>query len=149
MTYYGHSQVLNCISGYHSKRCICFIAQKTHQVSYTVQCCSAVFPVLLKHSVCSSCPFTVTPLQNTQSPLIGQLTHAWPSIANNRIAVLHQSLCARLATMHTFCTSVTWWCSVMSQSCNYWWGISGEGASVSADFDLFDSKDCLQIREHV
>ena len=35
----------------------------------------------------SSCLFKA-PLTNTQSALIGQLTHAWPSTANNRSAVL-------------------------------------------------------------
>ena len=42
----------------------------------------------------SSCLF-----KYTQSPLIGQLTHAWARNAyNNRAAVLNEFLCAKLAT---------------------------------------------------
>ena len=47
---------------------------------------------------------------NTQSSVIGQLTHAWPRATdNNRVAVLNQFLSCRTAAKHNLC-------SVMSQS---------------------------------
>ena len=49
----------------------------------------------------SSCLFKARPL-NTQSTLIGPLTHARPNTANNnRAAVLNQFLRAKLAARHT------------------------------------------------
>ena len=55
----------------------------------TVQCCTNVFLLCLKRSVLA--PVSLRPsLPNTQSALIGQLTHAWPSTANNNwIALLN------------------------------------------------------------
>ena len=64
---------------------------------------------------------------NTQTPLIGWLTHAWHSSSNkNRAAVLNQFLHAKLAVRYSLCKGVTWWRSVMSQS--HWIkdGTSGE-----------------------
>ena len=63
-------------------------------------------------------PVSLRPrLQNTQSPLIGWLTHAWTNTANiNRAAVLNQVLRAKLTSRYELCKCVTWWCSVMSQS---------------------------------
>lgn len=54
---------------------------------------------------------------NTQTPLIGWLTHAWPSNSNNnRAAVLNQFSRAKLAVRHSLGKGVTWWRSEISQS---------------------------------
>ena len=65
---------------------LCFVTND--QLSHTAQCCSSVWDVSLR-----------SPLQNTRSLLIGQLTHAWDSTANtNRAAVLNQFIHAKPAT---------------------------------------------------
>ena len=74
-THYAHFQVHNFILGYNKNRCTCFSAQKTHQFSHIVQCCSSVFTLCLKRSVLAPVSLGPGPLK-TQSPLIGQLTHA-------------------------------------------------------------------------
>ena len=85
----------------------------------------------------------------TQSALIGQLAHAWPSTPiNNRVAVLNQFVHGKLAAMHKLRKCVTWWRSVASQSHWIKGGTTDEaftgavflwerGASVDEDFDLF------------
>ena len=56
-------------------------------------------------------------LMNTQSPLIGQLTHVWPNITNyNKTAALNQFSHAKLATGYKLCKYLTWWHSVTPQS---------------------------------
>ena len=73
-----------------------------------------------------------TPI-NTQSSLIGQLTHAWPSPSNNNsAAVLNQPLLAKLAARHKVYKRVAWRPSVMSQSHGreHWRGVSGAAFSV-------------------
>ena len=88
-----------------------FNAQKTHQFSHIVHCCSSVSPLCF-----SACLFQAT-LPNTQSALIGHITHAWTSTANNNgVAVRNQFLRAILATLHELCEWDTWWSSLMSQS---------------------------------
>ena len=55
-------------------------------------------------------------LPNTQSPLIGPFTHAWPSTAYNKTAaMLNQFLHALLATRRKLCYCVTWWRAAMLQ----------------------------------
>ena len=67
-------------------------------------------PVL---QLCSSGP----PLLNTQSPLIGQLTHAWPSSTyKNREGVLNHFRHAKLAPRHKLGKCSALWHSVTSQS---------------------------------
>ena len=89
------------------------VFKKTHQYSHTVQGCNTVSPLCLKRSVLA--PVSLRPpIPNTQSPLIGQLTHAWPSTVDNKIAaVLNQSLGAKLVGLWE---CVTQWRSVMSKS---------------------------------
>ena len=96
----------------------------------------------------SSCLFKAPPFSNTQSTLIGQLTHTWASIANNnRAAVLNQFLYANLAAWQKLCKCVTLWCSMMSQShgiksditdeaFHEQWYLWERGASVGVGFDL-------------
>ena len=56
-------------------------------------------PLCVTHSLLAPV-FLQAPL-NTQSALVGRLTHAWPSTAiNNRAAVLNQFLLAKLANRH-------------------------------------------------
>ena len=51
-----------------------------------------------------------------QCPLIGQLTHAWPSPANsNRAAVHNQFLWAKPATRQKMCKCVTLWCHKVTE----------------------------------
>ena len=73
----------------------------------TVQSCTNVFFVCLKHSVLP--PVSLRPsLLNVQSALIGQLTHAWSSTANNNwAALLNQFLGAKLVIRHKLCKCVT------------------------------------------
>ena len=72
---------------------------------------------MLQHLSVWDAPISVKPLMNTQSALIGQLTHAWTSTANNkRAAELNQLLHAKQAAWPELCKYVKWWCSVMSQS---------------------------------
>ena len=111
--------------------------KKTHQFPQTVHC-SALAPVSLRPS-----------LLNTQSALIGRLTHAWDSSANNsRAAVLKKLLLANLAANHKLSKRLTRWRSVMSHSPKIkggtteeafqeQWFLSERGASVSADFKIF------------
>ena len=66
----------------------------------TVQCCSSVSPLCLKQSVLAPVPLRA-PLLNSQSALIGQLTHAQASTTNKNRTVLIQFLCAKVATRHT------------------------------------------------
>ena len=107
----------------------------------------------------SSCVFK-TRLWKTQSALIGQFTHAWPSTPNNnRSDVLNQFLPAKQATRHKLRKCVTLWHSVMSQSDRIKGNTSGEafqeecflwerGASVCVDIELFSSEDLLHAWEH-
>ena len=81
----------------------------------------ALFVLLCVNLMFSIHPSIVTPvswsclLLNAWSLLIGQLTHAWPSTANNkRAAIPQQILSAKLAVRHTLCKCVTLWCSVRS-----------------------------------
>ena len=63
--------------------CLHALMLKAHQFSHTVQCCSTIFSPCL-------CFFKAPPSW-TPSYLIGQLTHAWSSTANNnKIARLNQ-----------------------------------------------------------
>ena len=97
-TYYSQFQIHNFILGY------------TYHW-FTCLCCSSVALLWLKHSILAP-PTSWTPIL-----LIGQLTHAWPSTANNnRAAVLNKFLCAKLAARYKFCKYKTRWGSVMSQS---------------------------------
>ena len=79
--------------------------------SFTVQFCSTVFPLSMRCSVLA--PVSLRPLLlNTQSPLIGQLTHAWTSTANNnRAAVPNRFLHAKQEAMlyiMQMCDIMTW-----------------------------------------
>ena len=76
-------------------------------------------------------PVSLRPLLlDTQSPLIGQLTYAWASTANNSAAQLNQFLCAKLAARHLLCKCVTLWRVVVTESWSQrrhcWWGIQGQ-----------------------
>ena len=52
----------------------------------------------LSETICFSSCFLKARLLNTQSTLIGQLTHAWLSVVkHNKAAVLNQFLCAKIA----------------------------------------------------
>ena len=53
--------------------CLHALMLKKHKFSLSVQCFNTVFPLCLK---CFSTCLFEAPLMNTQSPLIGQLTHA-------------------------------------------------------------------------
>ena len=87
--------------GYLNYRFTCVDAQKIHQFSHTVQCCRAVFSLRLKCSVLASVPLRPS-LLNTQSALIGQLTHDWASTA------YYLSICL----CHVFNLPVSFTCAV-------------------------------------
>ena len=78
-----------------------------------------------------------TPLLNTHSAPIGQLTHAWASAAHCRVYSFQlASFLPRLK--HQLCECVTPWCSVMSQSHKIeggddWRGVSGAAFSVGEE----------------
>ena len=120
---------------YHAHFWHALMLGKSLHFFHPVQCCSNVF--ILKRPVFLA-PVSLRPLLlNTQSTLIGQLTHAWASTANNnRAAVLN------------LCKCVTWWCTLMSQSHGNRGGATDEvfqeqcflwerGASVGTDFSTF------------
>ena len=98
-------------------------------------------------------------LLNTQSALIGQLTYAWASTANNnRAAVLNQCLHAKLPARHKSCKWMSWWHSVMSWSHRIRGGITFEafkqqcllwerGASVCTHFELFNFQAIIHAQE--
>ena len=138
-----HFEVHCFILGYYLNMLTCFNAPQTRFFSYC--------PLLQRHIPClsdmlcfSSCLFKA-PLMNTQSALIGRLTHARPcSSKNNREAVLNHFLHFKLAARHYSCKCATWCCCVMSGSHRIKGGSSNEafqeqyflwerGASVGVD----------------
>ena len=105
--HYAHFQVHSIVIGYYYDKFTCLNVPKTHHVFQIVQCCSFVSPSVLA-------PVSLKPLPlDTQSTLIGQLTHAWCSGAlNNRAAVQNQVSCAKLAAD---CVNV-WLADVVTES---------------------------------
>lgn len=90
------------------KRILTYICM-VRDTYYSVHCCSSVFPVCLKSCI-SSCLFKA-PLLNTQSALMGRLTHTWASTSNNkRAALLNSFLHAISATRHRLCKYAKWCC---------------------------------------
>ena len=120
---------------------------KKHVFLHTVKCYSTVFP--LSHHV-----------SNSQSPLIGQLPHAWLSTINNsRAAVVKQFTRAKPAARHKLCACMTWCHSLMSPSHSIKGGTTDEafkkqcflwerGVSVGPVFHLFKFLDLLHAQEH-
>ena len=87
----------------------------THQFSHSVQCCSSLFPLCLKNSVLAAVSLKPLPLLNTQSPLIGQLTHTWPRTTNNNSSAepnqdLHAKIDARRKLLQNIWHGGTVWC---------------------------------------
>ena len=60
-------------------------------------------------------PVSVKACPNTQSALIGQLKHAWPSTTNNN-SCDEGFMRAKLAAWHKWCKCMTWLRNAMSQS---------------------------------
>ena len=96
--------------------------------------------LIKKHKRSLFTPVSInTPLLNTQSALIGQLTHTIASTANNsRAAVLNRFLHGKLTLRHMLrkmCDTVTQ-CDVTMSQCHrikrgrYWRGVSGTVFSV-------------------
>ena len=54
--------------------CTCFSAQKAHQFSHTIQCCSSVFPLRLKHFVLAPVSSKGPPSSNTLLWLVSSHT---------------------------------------------------------------------------
>ena len=135
---YAHFQVHNCFwvtttIGLHA------LMLKKH-ISFSVQSCNMVFPIRLIRSF-SSFLFEV-PLLNTQSALIGQLTHTWTSTINNKgAAVPDQFLHAKLATSHKLCKCMIWWHSVMTQ----WPRIIGRTTDKAFPCFLWERAACVGV----
>ena len=93
--YNAYFQVHNLILCYYLNWFTCYGSHKKHQCSHTVQWNSTVAPPVW--NVLAPVSLRTT-LPDTQSHLIGQLTHAWPSTTNNnRAAVLNQFRHAKLS----------------------------------------------------
>ena len=111
-------------------RFACFNAHNTHSFSHTVQCSSPVFPICF-----SSYLYKARPFPNTQSALIGQLTHSWASAANLLSSQVWRAFSLQLtspllwikAWVMQMDETVTVWCQV---TLDYWWGVSGAVFSV-------------------